>query len=42
MRITRAGEPAITALAGIGLVRTELVPMMALSPTLTPRRMHAP
>ncbi len=42
MRITRAGTPATTAFAGTSLVTTELVPMTLLSPTLTPRRMHAP
>ena len=42
MRITRAGMPATTALAGTSLVTTELVPTIELSPTLTPRRMQAP
>jgi hypothetical protein len=38
----RAGTPATTALAGTSLVTTELVPMIELSPTLTPRRTQAP
>ena len=38
----RAGTPATTALAGTSLVTTASVPMIALSPTVTPRRMHAP
>src|SRR5262245_12802750 len=42
MRMTFAGMPATTALAGTSLVTTELVPTMALSPTRTPRRMQAP
>lgn len=42
MRMTRAGMPATTALAGTSLVTTELVPMIELSPTLTPRKMQAP
>ena len=42
MRMTRAGLPATTALAGTSLVTTALVPTIALSPTLTPRRMQAP
>jgi len=42
MRITLAGTPPTTAFAGTSLVTTELVPMTLLSPTLTPRRMHAP
>ena len=42
MRTTRAGTPAITAFAGTSRVTTALVPMMALSPTVTPRRMQAP
>ena len=33
---------AATALAGTSLVTTVLVPMTALSPTVAPRRMHAP
>ena len=37
MRITRAGTPATTALAGTSVVSTALVPMMAFSPTVTPR-----
>ena len=42
IRITRAGTPATTALSGTSVVRTELVPITALSPTLTPRRTQAP
>jgi hypothetical protein len=42
MRITFAGTPATTAFAGTSFVTTALVPMMALSPTVTPRRMQAP
>ena len=42
MRITFAGTPPTTALAGTSLVTTALVPMIALSPTRTPRRMQAP
>ena len=42
MRITRAGTPPTTALAGTSFVTTAFVPMTALSPTVTPRRMHAP
>jgi hypothetical protein len=42
IRITRAGTPATTAFAGTSFVTTALVPMIALSPTVTPRRMHAP
>ena len=42
IRITRAGIPPTTALAGTSLVTTELVPMIELSPTRTPRRMQAP
>ena len=38
----RAGAPATTALAGTSLVTTVFVPTMQLSPTVTPRRMHAP
>src|SRR5204862_443566 len=40
--ITLAGRPATTAFAGTSFVTTEFVPMTALSPTVTPRRMHAP
>ena len=42
MRRMRAGAPAATALAGTSLVTTVFVPITALSPTVTPRRMHAP
>jgi ribosomal-protein-alanine N-acetyltransferase len=42
MRSTRAGAPATTALSGTSLVTTVEVPMIALSPTVTPRRMQAP
>ena len=42
IRITRAGTPPTTALAGTSEVTTELVPITALSPTVTPRRMQAP
>jgi len=42
MRNTRAGTPATTALAGTSRVTTALVPITALSPTVTPRRMQAP
>ena len=42
MRRMRAGTPPATALAGRSLVTTVLVPTIALSPTLTPRRMQAP
>jgi hypothetical protein len=42
MRITRAGTPATTAFAGTSRVTTALVPITALSPTVTPRRMQAP
>jgi hypothetical protein len=40
--IRRAGTPPTTALAGTSCVTTALVPITALSPTVTPRRMHAP
>src|SRR5215204_2606019 len=42
MRNTRAGTPATTAFAGTSRVSTALVPITALSPTVTPRRMQAP
>ncbi len=42
MRSTRAGTPPTTALAGTSLVTTAEVPTIALSPTVTPRRMQAP
>ena len=42
MRISRAGTPPITALAGTSWVTTAVVPRIALSPTVTPRRMHTP
>jgi hypothetical protein len=42
IRTTRAGAPATTALAGMSLVTTALVPITELSPTRTPRRMQAP
>ena len=42
IRSTRAGAPAATALAGTSFVTTVFVPMIALSPTVAPRRMHAP
>ena len=42
MRSTRAGTPATTAFAGTSPVTTLVVPMTALSPTVTPRRKHAP
>src|SRR5215210_3261813 len=38
MRSTRAGTPPTTAFAGTALVTTVLVPTMALSPTVAPRR----
>jgi NAD(P)-dependent dehydrogenase (short-subunit alcohol dehydrogenase family) len=41
IRISRAGTPPTTALAGTSLVTTAFVPMTALSPTITPRRMQA-
>ena len=42
IRISRAGAPPTTALAGTSVVTTELVPITALSPTVTPRRTQAP
>jgi hypothetical protein len=42
IRSTRAGAPATTALSGTSLVTTVDVPITTLSPTVTPRRMHAP
>src|SRR5690349_14907212 len=42
MRMTFAGTPATTALDGTSFVTTAFVPMIALSPTVTPRRMQAP
>jgi glycogen(starch) synthase len=42
IRRIRAGTPPTTAFAGTSRVTTELVPMIALSPTRTPRRMQAP
>ena len=42
IRRMRAGWPALTELAGRSLVTTELVPTTELSPTVAPRRMHAP
>ena len=42
MRSTRAGTPATTAFAGTSRVTTAFVPITALSPTVTPRRMQAP
>ena len=42
IRRMRAGWPALTELAGMSLVTTELVPTTELSPTDAPRRMHAP
>ena len=42
IRSTRAGAPATTALSGTSLVTTVEVPTIALSPTVTPRRMQAP
>ena len=42
IRRMRAGWPALTELAGRSLVTTELVPITELSPTVAPRRMHAP
>ena len=42
MRSTLAGTPPTTAFAGTSAVTTALVPMTALSPTRTPRRMQAP
>ncbi len=42
MRSTLAGTPPTTAFAGTSLVTTELVPMIALSPTVTPRSTQAP
>ena len=42
IRIMRAGTPPTTAFAGTSLVTTALVPMIALSPTLTPRSTQAP
>ncbi len=42
IRSRRAGAPATTALAGTSFVTTVFVPTMQLSPTVTPRRMHAP
>jgi hypothetical protein len=42
MRNMRAGTPATTAFAGTSRVTTAFVPITALSPTVTPRRMHAP
>ena len=42
IRITRAGTPPTTALAGTSWVTTAFVPITALSPTVTPRRMQAP
>ena len=42
IRITFAGTPPTTALAGTSLVTTELVPTIELSPTRTPRRKQAP
>ena len=38
----RAGTPATTAFAGTSRVTTAFVPITALSPTVTPRRMQAP
>ncbi len=42
MRRIRAGTPATTAFAGTSRVTTAFVPITALSPTVTPRRMQAP
>ena len=42
MRSTRAGAPATTALSATSFVTTVFVPDQQLSPTVTPRRMHAP
>src|SRR5439155_7885935 len=42
IRMTCAGTPATTALSGTSLVTTALVPTIALSPIVTPRRTHAP
>ena len=42
IRRMRAGWPALTELAGRSLVTTALVPTTELSPTVAPRRMHAP
>jgi len=42
IRNSRAGAPATTAFSGTSAVITELVPMIALSPTVTPRRRQAP
>jgi hypothetical protein len=42
IRSSRAGAPATTALSGTSLVTTVDVPTIALSPTVAPRRMHAP
>ena len=42
MRSSLAGTPPTTAFAGTSLVRTEFVPTIELSPTLTPRRTQAP
>jgi hypothetical protein len=38
----RAGTPATTAFGGTSRVTTAFVPITALSPTVTPRRMQAP
>ena len=42
IRSTRAGTPPTTASAGTSFVTTVLVPITALSPTVTPRRKQAP
>jgi hypothetical protein len=42
IRMSRAGTPPTTALAGMSFVTTAFVPITALSPTVTPRRMPAP
>ena len=42
IRISRAGIPPTTALAGTSPVTTALVPITALSPTVTPRSTQAP
>jgi len=42
MRISRAGTPPTTALAGTSAATTAFVPTTLLSPTVTPRRMQAP
>ena len=42
IRNTRAGTPPTTAFAGTSLVTTAPAPTIALSPTVTPRRIWAP